>query len=207
MTKKELTSLLVAFLGGWLIVQMLVSLVMPIMTSITSLWSAANGRFDLSLLWAIAVGLIPALAYGSLAWLIIRRSEFFADRLLHHAKIQKEEKIEGIGLAGLSPLLFSMVGLYFMLSYAPSLLVSAGRWFAIEAASGAILGDVDRAASAAQHQSQMIYDAVVFIMALFVFRRPDWLASLVQRPRKTPNQAPEPTAPSGRGSSLTFGKK
>ncbi|MEN9634233.1 MAG: hypothetical protein RL077_2637, partial [Verrucomicrobiota bacterium] len=145
------------------------------------------GRFEMSLLWVLLVGLVPSLLYGLLAWLIIRRSDSLADYLLHYARIQKEEKIEGIGLAGLSPLLFSMLGLYFMLSYAPSFLISAARWFAANAQSGG-LGDIDHEASVARHQSQMVYDVVVCAMALFVFRRPDLLARLVQRPKNQPNR-------------------
>jgi hypothetical protein len=187
MTKKELTSLLVAFLGGWLIVEMVVSLVMPLTTTLTGIWTATGGHFD-SLVFGILLSLVPSLLYGLLAWLIIARSNWLADYLLRYARIQGEEKIEGIGLAGLSPLLFSMLGLYFMIAYAPSFAISGVRWFALNARSGG-LGNMGRETI---ELSQMINDALVFGLALFVFRRPDLLVGLVQRPTTRENDPQGP---------------
>ncbi len=173
MTKKELTSLLIAFLGGWLIIEMLVSLIKVATTTAGGVFEALFGRHDFSILLSVGLALIPVAAYGLLGWLIIRCSSLFADILLRYAKISKDDKIEGIGLGGLGPLLFSMLGLYFIISYTPLFVIAAGHWFVLEAQSSSQSGSF--AERIGEYQEDMVYNFVVIALACFVFRRPDFL--------------------------------
>ncbi|MEI6860855.1 MAG: hypothetical protein WCL04_01210 [Verrucomicrobiota bacterium] len=193
MTKKELTSLLIAFLGGWLIVEMLVSLIKVATTTAGGVFEALLGRHDFSILLGIGLALIPFVAYGLLGWLIIRCSNLFADILLRHAKLNKDDKIEGIGLAGLAPLLFSMLGLYFIISYTPLFVIAAGHWFVLEAQSSSQSGNF--AERIRECQEDMYYNFLVLALAFFVFRRPDYFDRLVQQPQKKARQSSGPSSP------------
>jgi hypothetical protein len=180
MSKKDLTSLLIAFFGGWAIIEILFGVFKGLMESASMIFDMLFGRHDFSISAGLGIVLVPSLAYGLLAWVFIRYNSAFAELLLRFARINKDERIEGIGLAGLLPLMFSMLGLYMMLTHLPSLALDAARWFVAEAQSDNALGGAAMTDRMDELQQNMFYNLMVSALSIFVFRRPDFLERLVQ---------------------------
>lgn len=186
MTKKDFASLLIAFLGAWLMFQALISLFEPAFYFAVNLLNGFPGRHGII---PLVIPLIQSLFYFVLALVVIRKSVPFADRLLRNAHITGDEKIEGFSLTGILPAAISITGLYFILTRLPLMAIEACKWFALEAqGTGSISRLGGRDQLTLEYRDNLIFDAAVLAFAVFVFLRADLLASLVEKYRRPPNQ-------------------
>ena len=125
----------------------------------------------------------PVVVYCTLACLLIRKSATFAEYLLHFGRIDGTEVIQGGPVTALAPVLFSLVGLYFIVSTLPSLLQTAYRWVVLEGASPAnlhILPD-EIGPRIAGYKSTLAFDGLTIAVGALVLLRSTWIARLVQR--------------------------
>ena len=180
MTKKDLTTLLIAFGGGWL-------LVLGVIASLASLPQIAiqltSGFRNGPSLVLGGLALLPILFYGGLGWYLIRRSASLAERLLGWAKIDGTAIIQGGPVTGLAPVLFSLLGLYFLVNNLPSFLQTAYRWFTLEAATSYASQYIgtDIETQRAGLKSELTYYILTLAIATFVLLRSTWIARQVAR--------------------------
>lgn len=182
MTKKELTTLLILFCGGWLLVLSLIA-TLNALPAAASLIAADPHHREFPSLLITGAALLPILCYGSLAFGLIRWSHALASRLLRWGGIDGTTVISGGAVTGLTPLLFSLLGLYFLVENLPYFLLTAFRWFTLEAsthASTRILGS-DSGMQIAAYKSELVQYGLTIALALLVLLRSAWIASLVQK--------------------------
>ena len=182
MTKRDFASLLIAFLGGFLMYQAFVGLLAPIAT-----FPGAYSIGSKEHLLFFAMATLQPLIYAGMATLVIRKSGFFAARLLRGARIAADEKIE-VGIsADAFPIMISLVGLFFISTQLPNFAIAAGKLFLWAAQEpNTILGGPDKYISALR--SEMIYEALYVALSAFVFLRADLLVGLANRYRTRPHQ-------------------
>jgi len=181
MTKKEFTVLLMCFCGSWLFIVSLVALVsglFQIGSQYSLFFSEESSRHAIVL---AGLAIIPVALYGTFAYVLVRKSSPIADRLLRFGRIDSTEVVHGGAVAGLSPLLYSLVGLYFLVTNLPSLLRNAAEWFVQKATlpTHAHLSSKEVAGALAQYESNLIYYGLSVALALFVLLRSQWIARQV----------------------------
>ena len=182
MTKKDLTTLLIAFGGGWLLVLGVIASLAALPQIAIQLTSGFRGGAGPSLVLA-GLALLPILFYGGLGWYLIRRSASLAERLLGWAQIDGTAIIQGAPVAGLAPVLFSLLGLYFLVNNLPSFLQTAYRWFTLEAATNyaAQYIGTDIETQRAGLKSELTYYILTIGIATFVLLRSTWIARQATR--------------------------
>jgi len=193
MTKKEFTALLIAFLGAWLMLQGLLNLY-SVLNSVLGYFAASfRDREGTLALISLGISTFTVLFYGGLATFIIRKSGLLAEALLYFAKIGADEKIEGISFPCFLPIGISLLGLYFIVTYLPSLVITSVRWFALEANTSRSIPGENTVQLIQKKEEALLYDGAVLAAACFVFLRADLLAKLADKYRKTSSRIPEST--------------
>jgi hypothetical protein len=190
MTKKDLTALLIAFLGAWLMLEAVLNLC-SVISVCMSFEREPSFRDSSGSLATAVVGLLAVLIYGGLAIFIIRKSGLLAEALLYFAKIGADEKIEGLSFTSFLPIGISLLGLYFIVTYFPSFVVTFIKWFALEANSTGALNMERAEQSISKYKQSLLYEGCVLATAFFVFLRADMLAKLAGKYRKTSMRLPE----------------
>ena len=155
---------------------------------VMAIGSTAKGDIVVEGIWNVGLSILPVIVLSFLGLLVIKKSGRLAIWLLKSAKIKEEEKIDGISFIGLLPGLISLMGLYFILMHFPRMIITVGKWFALEAQSTSMtsLGGSDQFTRS--YRADLLHNAAVVITALFVFLRADLLARLIERTRKKVQQ-------------------
>lgn len=169
------------FGGGWLFVLSLIASLAAMLQVGTQLSSDYPPEAGHRLL-LVGLAVAPVLIYGFLAYGLVRKSAAMADRLLRFARIEGTELIQGGPVSGLAPLLFSLLGLYFVVTNLPTLLLTAFRWFTLEAASPNahyIGGDIGP--QLAGLKAELAYYGLTIAVGAVVLLRAAWIARQVQK--------------------------
>jgi hypothetical protein len=193
MTKKDLTALLIAFLGAWVMFRGLLNLYDVIASVIGYFGSSRFQDAGMLALITVGVSILNVLLYGGLAIFIIRKSGRLAESLLHYAKIGADERIEGISFTSFLPIAISLLGLYFIVTYLPWFVITSVKWFMHEANTAVVIPGENIAQLIQKEQQTLLNEGGVLVVAFFFFLRADLLAKLAGKYRKTSRQLPETT--------------
>ncbi len=190
MTKKDFTSLIVVFLGAWLLFQALFNLLSPVLLTVSY---AIPGIRDGGRMSALAVGIASVFIYTCVGLLVIRKAASISGWLLRRANIAPDGRMDGVAFDNFLPLAISMLGLCFFIRYLPDLVINGVKWFAYEAKSSDFLAVGGTGQVIGKIQSNMAYNGAFVAVSAFVFLRAEFLAGRAAKYGKIPGRSPDPT--------------